>query len=135
MEGRQRCVKEFQSTSFEAFDQTARGGALLELNNAVPVRTGRGHWKAVDFISFPILQCYTYCLPWLFLNICLYLFLVEILSKKFFSFLRTPVSESDNSQRLGFGFSFVCEEVFFIINSVVYGFIIEQFMWIFSVTY
>lgn len=109
---------------------------LLELNNAVPVTAGRGHWKAVDFIFFLILQSYVYCLPWLpWLGyISLYLFLVEILLKKFLSFLRTPLSENVASQRLGFGFSFVCEEVLFIINSVVYGFIIRQFMWIFSKT-
>lgn len=59
----------------------------------------------------------------------------NIVEGVFFSFLRTPVSENDNSQGLGFGFSFVCEEVLFIINSVVYGFIIRQFMWIFSETY
>lgn len=77
------CVKEFQSAWFEAVDQAVRGGALLELNNAVPVTAGRGHWKAVDFISFLILQSYIYYLPWLFLYICLYLFRVEILLKFF----------------------------------------------------
>lgn len=41
---------------------------LLELNNAVPVTAGRGHWKAVDIISFLVLQSYIYCLPRLFLN-------------------------------------------------------------------
>lgn len=107
---------------------------LLELNNAVPVTAGRGHWKAVDFNPFPILQSYIYCLPVLFLYICHFLFLVESLLKKFFSLLRTPVSKNEDSQRLGFGFSFVCEAVLFIINSV-YGFIIRQFMWIFSETY
>lgn len=60
---------------------------------------------------------------------------MEILLKKFLYFCRTPVSESDGIQRLGFGFSFVCEEVLLIINSVVYGFIIGQFMWIFSEAY
>lgn len=29
---------------------------------------------------------------------------------------------------------FLCEEVLFIVTSVVYGFIIGQFMWIFSET-
>lgn len=64
--GGHRCVKEFQSASFGAVDQAVRGGGLLELNNAVPVTAGRGHWKAVDFISFLILQSYIYCLCCLF---------------------------------------------------------------------
>lgn len=41
------------------------------------------------------------------------------------------MSESDDSHRVGLvfvGFFFVCEEVLFIINSMLYGFITEQFM-------
>lgn len=107
----------------------------MELNSAVPVTAGRGHWKAMDVISFLILQSYIYCLPWVFL--CIYLLLISSRNfvEEIFYFCRTPVNESDDSQRLGFGISFVCEEVLLIINSVVYGFIIGQFMWIFSKAY
>lgn len=71
-------------------------------------------------------------LAWLYLS--LLISSRNTVEEIFLSFLRIPVSENVASQRLGFGFSFVCEEVLFIINSVVYGFITRQFMWIFSKT-
>lgn len=55
----------------------------LEVNNAVPVAAGRGHWKAVDiifFLSSPklhILDSQSFSKYHIF-----YLFMVEILLKK-----------------------------------------------------
>lgn len=56
---------------------------LLELNSAVPVTAGRGHWKAVDIIFFPsapklhVLSSQAFSKCHIF-----YLFIVEILLKK-----------------------------------------------------
>lgn len=67
-----------------------RGERLLELNNAVPVTAGRGHWKAVDVLSFLILQSYIYGLPWLFTCICLLLISSGNFVEEIFVFLQDP---------------------------------------------
>jgi len=68
--GSDRCIKKSSSQlCLGRLTRQRREERRLELNSAVPVAAGRGHWKAADIIAFPALQSDLCCLLRLFLII------------------------------------------------------------------